>query len=77
MKFNTKKSPYASSVDVWSFKDDYLQPEQLQRLSRQIDYLCVYNLRTNAFITLESDTNRIESSNFHGGDDYLLASYIF
>jgi dipeptidyl aminopeptidase/acylaminoacyl peptidase len=60
-------------LDIWHYKDQNIQPNQLINLKRdeKRNQLCLLNLKTNNMIELSNDTLDVEpNSNLHG--NYLL-----
>src|SRR6185369_12224114 len=67
------------SVDIWNYKDDYLQTVQLNRLQLDLrkSYLAVYDIANHSMQQLESDemsnvyqTNEGDGNSFVGVTDY-------
>jgi dipeptidyl aminopeptidase/acylaminoacyl peptidase len=67
------------SVDVWNYKDDYLQTVQLNRLQTDLkrNYLAVYDLTNNSILQLETEeiptvyqTDEGDGANFVGVTDF-------
>jgi dipeptidyl aminopeptidase/acylaminoacyl peptidase len=67
------------SVDIWNYKDDYLQTVQLNRLQTDLkkSYLAVYDLPKNSLLQLETEelptvyrTNEGDGDFFVGVTDY-------
>lgn len=54
------KKPGTASVDVWNYKDDYVQEQQLKNINRIASYPSVISLKEKKIIILGKD-----------GDDYL------
>ena len=63
------------SVDLWSWKDDYIQPMQQVRVAvdRERSYRAVYNVATKKFVQLAdpamNELNVAESGNYAAGSD--------
>ncbi len=62
-------------LDVWNYKDDYLQPQQLKNLSRELKrtYSAVVNLSNSKIVQLGSDSTENISLVNEGNADYVLA----
>jgi dipeptidyl aminopeptidase/acylaminoacyl peptidase len=67
------------SIDIWNYKDDYLQTVQLNRLQADLrkNYLAVYDITAHSMQQLESDemsnvyqTNEGDGETFVGVTDY-------
>jgi dipeptidyl aminopeptidase/acylaminoacyl peptidase len=62
-------------LDVWNYKDDYLQPQQLKELQKELkrNYAAVINLSNNKLAQLGSDSTENISLVNEGDADYVLA----
>ncbi len=62
-------------LDVWNYKDDYLQPQQLKNLSRDLkkSYSAVVHFPNNSIVQLGSDSTENISLLNEGNDEYVLA----
>ncbi len=62
-------------LDVWNYKDDYLQPQQLKELSKELkrSYTAVYNFVYEKTVQLGSDSTEIITIVNEGNADYVLA----
>ena len=62
-------------VDVWNYKDDYLQPQQLKQLSQELkrSYITVVYPADDKVIQLATDSSETVSLINEGNSDYLLA----
>ena len=61
-------------VDIWNYKDDYLQTQQLKRLDQELkrSYLGVYHLKTGLFVQLaDKQVPDVMISNEGDGDQFL------
>ena len=63
-------------LDVWNYKDDYLQPQQLKQLPQELkkSFTTVINLADKKIIQLGSDTTENISLVDEGNADYVLAT---
>jgi dipeptidyl aminopeptidase/acylaminoacyl peptidase len=66
----------AVKVDIWNFKDDYLQSQQLNRLATDLkrSYLVVYNFSTGAMHQLGSEGLPTIIPTNEGDGEYFLAT---
>lgn len=62
-------------LDIWNYKDDYLQTQQLNRLSRdlKINYLAVYNLASGKMIQLGDEGLPMVTQANEGNADIFIA----
>ena len=62
-------------LDVWNYKDDYLQPQQLKELSKEIkrSYAAVITLTDKKIVQLGSDSTENISLVNEGNADFVLA----
>ena len=62
-------------LDVWHYKDDYLQPQQLKELakSQKINYTAMLNIGSGKVIQLGSDSTEIITLVNEGNAKYVLA----
>jgi dipeptidyl aminopeptidase/acylaminoacyl peptidase len=62
-------------LDVWNYKDDYLQPQQLKELSRELkrSYTAVINPVDGKLLQLGSDSTENITIVNEGNADYVLA----
>jgi dipeptidyl aminopeptidase/acylaminoacyl peptidase len=62
-------------LDVWNYKDDYLQPQQLKELSKELkrSYVAVYNFANEKMVQLGSDSTENVALINEGNADYVLA----
>ncbi len=62
-------------LDVWNYKDDYLQPQQLKDLSKELkrSYTSVINLKDGKLIQLGSDSTESIGLVNEGNADFVLA----
>lgn len=73
-KQNVPKQEFAG-VDVWSYRDQFLQSEQLANLRGSRSFLAVVNLNDNKVIRLEQENDKPSFTvklNKGGNDDYLI-----
>ncbi len=63
-------------LDVWNYKDDYLQPQQLVNLNRELrrGYLAVLHTDANKVVQLGSDDAEDINLLNEGNSDYVLAT---
>lgn len=72
---NIPKQEESASVDIWSYKDQFLQSEQLANLKASRSFLAVVNLNDNKVTRLEQERDKSSFNanlNEGGNDDYLL-----
>jgi len=65
----------SAGVDVWSYKDQFLQSEQLANLRGSRSFIAVVNLNDNNVTRLEQEQDKSSFNvnlNKGGNDDYLL-----
>ncbi len=62
-------------LDVWTYNDDYLQPQQLKQLQQELkrSYTAVAILGQNSFVQLGTDSSENISLINEGNADYVLA----
>ncbi len=74
-------NPRAARVDVWDYKDTYLQTEQIQDLHSFIKnvYLATINVNNKTITILGNDIDAKYSSqlNTGGNENYMLATTFF
>lgn len=63
-------------LDIWNYKDDYLQPQQLVNLNRDLrkGYLAVLHTDLNKIVQLGSDEAEDINLLNEGNSDYVLAT---
>lgn len=61
-------------LDVWHYQEDYLQPQQLANLDKDLkkSFLAVYGIKNKKFIPLAADTVNSSSLMNKGNADYVL-----
>lgn len=61
-------------LDVWTYKDDYIQPIQLARLNRDLttNYLAVYDLEKKKITQLASEEIPMVYATYEGDGDYFI-----
>ncbi|MBN9350470.1 MAG: S9 family peptidase [Chitinophagaceae bacterium] len=64
-----------AKLDIWNYKDDYLQPQQLARLKEDLkkSYLAVYDLKKNEMTQLGSEGLPNVMLTRDGNEDYFVA----
>lgn len=63
-------------VDIWNYKDDYLQTQQLARLAneRRRSYMAVYDLTKNRMMQLATEGLPVVITVNEGNADYVIAT---
>lgn len=63
-----------AKLDVWNYKDDYLQPQQLVTLNAELkkSWLTVYDLKANKLIALGGDSSEIVMPSNEGDGKYAI-----
>ncbi|MFP8489647.1 prolyl oligopeptidase family serine peptidase [Gracilimonas sp. Q87] len=66
-----------ASVDIWNWKDDRLQPQQLLQLEddKKKTYKSVYHIEEESFIQLEDDEMRTITVPDRGDADYAIGTH--
>lgn len=62
-------------LDIWNYKDDYLQPQQLTRLQADLkkNYLAVYDITSGRMLQLGSEGLPMIMETNEGDGDYFVA----
>ncbi len=62
-------------VDIWNYKDDYLQPQQLKNLNAELkrSYTTVYNIASNRMVQLGAEDAETITLVDEGNADWVLA----
>ncbi len=62
-------------LDIWNYKDDYLQPQQLSRLQADLrrNYLAVYNISSGKMLQLGSEGLPMVMTTNEGDGDFFVA----
>lgn len=73
-----KTDAQASSVNVWSYKDEFLQPAQQEALkySANLSYQAVFSFREEKVMRLQQEGERFLELNTGGNDDLMLTEDI-
>ena len=61
-------------VDIWHYNEDYLQPQQLANLDKDLkkSYLAVYGIKNKRFLSLATDTVNNTTLLHKGNAEYVL-----
>ncbi len=64
-----------AKLDVWNYKDDYLQPQQLKQLDAELkrSYTAVYHLAQNKLVQLGAEDAETIAVADEGNTDWVLA----
>ena len=65
-----------AKVDIWHWQDDYLMPQQLVNLRRELSrsYDAVYNLKNNTLLPLIDDSFARTSSTDSANEEWIMAT---